>query len=151
MRSSTALTWPKIEATFENGYDGPDIYVVFSGGENGDSLIHENGYSLEDCKRFFDGGDEFFLDKGDALQFLKEIKSRWEKEFSMKYGGELELDYLDGNYYVCAFHNEPKVIDTVQYDSWLEPIKEVECLGDRFGNSEEIEAACIQLGIPYCH
>ena len=77
------------------------------------------------------------------LEKLKNIKARWESELSTIYGGELEVNYLDGNYYACAFHNEPKD----EYDSWIEEIKEFECLG----NDESIETECCKLDIPVCH
>lgn len=81
------------------------------------------------------------------LQKLREIKRRWEDELSAKYGGELEVDYINGTYFVCAFHPEPKAIESVQYDNWIEKVKEFECLG----NSKEIESYCSQLGIQVCH
>ena len=73
---------------------------------------------------------------------LEELKARWENELSTIYGGELEVDYLEGDYYACAFHNEPKN----GCDYWIEEIKEVPCLG----NDESIEAECRKLGIPVC-
>lgn len=76
------------------------------------------------------------------LEKLKEIKTRWENELSIIYGGELEVDYLEGNYHVCVFHDEPKN----GCDSWIEEIKEVACLG----NDESIETECRKLGIPVC-
>lgn len=77
------------------------------------------------------------------LEKLKEIKTRWESELSVIYGGELEINFLDGNYYACAFHNEPKN----GCDSWIEKIKEFDCLG----NDESIECECHKSGIPVCH
>ena len=76
------------------------------------------------------------------LEKLKEIKNRWENELSSIYGGELEIDYLDGQYYACAFHNEPKG----EYDSWVEQIKEFDCLG----NDKSIETECKKLEISVC-
>lgn len=76
------------------------------------------------------------------LEKLKEIKARWENELSAIYGGELEVNYLDGNYYVCSFHNKPKD----EYDSWIEELREFDCLG----NDESIEAECHKLDIPVC-
>ena len=73
---------------------------------------------------------------------LKEIKNRWENELSAIYGGELEVDYMDGTYYACAFHDEPKN----GCDSWVEQIKEFDCLG----KDEMIEAECRKLGISVC-
>ena len=49
------------------------------------------------------------------LEKLKEVKARWENELSTIYGGELEVDYLDGNYFACVFHNESKG----EYDAWM--------------------------------
>lgn len=77
------------------------------------------------------------------LEKLKEIITRWESELSAIYGGELEIDFLDGNYYACAFHNEPKG----KCDSWIEKLKEFDCLG----NDENIEMECHKLDIPVCH
>lgn len=76
------------------------------------------------------------------LEKLKEIKARWENELSAIHGGELEVNYLDGNYYACSFHNEPKD----KCDSWIEELREFECLG----NDESIEMECHKLGIPVC-
>lgn len=76
------------------------------------------------------------------LEKLREIKNRWENELSSIYGGELEIDYLDGQYYACAFHNEAKG----EYDSWVEQIKEFGC----FGNDKSIEVECKKLEIPVC-
>lgn len=76
------------------------------------------------------------------LEKLNQIKARWKSELSTIYGGELEINYLEGNYYACAFHNEPKG----EYDSWIEEIKEFKCLG----NDESIETECRKLGIPVC-
>ena len=73
---------------------------------------------------------------------VKEIKNRWENELSAIYGGELEIDYMDGTYYACAFHNEPKN----GCDSWVEQIKEFDCLG----KDKMIETECRKLGIPVC-
>ena len=73
---------------------------------------------------------------------LKEIKNRWENELSTIYGGELEVDYMDGTYYACAFHNESKG----EYDSSVEQIKEFDCLGE----DKTIEVECRKLGIPVC-
>ena len=73
---------------------------------------------------------------------LKEIKNRWENELSVIYGGELEVDYMDGTYYACAFHNEPKN----GYDSWVEQIKEFDCLG----KDKMIETEYRKLGITVC-
>ena len=53
-----------------------------------------------------------------------------------------DIDYIDDNYYACAFHNEPKE----GYDSWVEPIKEFHCLGE----NESIEMECRKLGIAVC-
>lgn len=76
------------------------------------------------------------------FQILKEMKERWDHELSSIYGGELEIDYIDGKYYACAFHNEPKE----GYDSWIEQIKEFHCLGE----DESIETECRKLGIAVC-
>ena len=76
------------------------------------------------------------------LEKLKEIKEKWESELSTIYGGELEIDYLDGQYYACAFHDESKG----EYDSWVDKIKEISPLG----NNKSIEVACHTLGIPVC-
>ena len=73
---------------------------------------------------------------------LKEIKNRWENELYAIYGGELEVDYMDGTYYACAFHNEPKN----GCDSWVERIKEFDCLGE----DKMIETECRKSGIPVC-
>ena len=74
---------------------------------------------------------------------LKAIKIEWEDTLFALYGGELEINFIDGNYYACAFHTEPKG----EYDSWIEKIKEFDCLG----NDENIERECHKLGIPVCH
>lgn len=76
------------------------------------------------------------------FEILKEIKEKWDKELSSIYGGELEIDCFDGKYYACAFHNEPKG----EYDSWVERIKEYDCLG----KDKLIEAECNKLRIPVC-
>ena len=76
------------------------------------------------------------------LEKLKEIKEKWENELLNIYGGELEINFLDGNYYACVFHNEPKG----ECDSWLERIREFDCLG----NNVIIEEECHKLGIPVC-
>lgn len=73
---------------------------------------------------------------------MLEIKNRWDKELSVIYHGELEVDYIDGLYYACSFHNEPKG----EYDSWIEVIKEFNCLG----GDKSVEAECKKLGIPVC-
>lgn len=78
----------------------------------------------------------------DNVKKLQELKNRWENELSAFYGGEMEIDCFDGKYYACAFHNEPKG----EYDSWIEQIKEFDCLGE--DNSIELE--CSKLGIPVC-
>lgn len=74
---------------------------------------------------------------------LKEIKMEWENNLCSIYKAELEVDYIDGAYYACAYHDEPRG----GYDSWLEEIKEFSCLG----NDKSIEIACHKLGIPVCH
>ena len=74
---------------------------------------------------------------------LKAIKKEWEDTLFSVYGGELEINFIDGDYYACAFHNKPKD----NYDSWVEKIREIECLG----NDESIEQECIKLDIPFCH
>ena len=81
------------------------------------------------------------------LEKLKEIKKKWDDELSMKYGGELEINYVDGNYFAYAFHNTPKVINDIEYDSWIERIKEFEALGKMSG----LEEICNELGIAICH
>lgn len=80
---------------------------------------------------------------------LLEIKEAWEHELSARYGGELEIDYFPpdkdddlNGYYACAFHNEPKGV----YDSWVEKIREFECLG----NDKSIIGECHKLNIPVC-
>lgn len=81
---------------------------------------------------------------------LSEIKKKWHEELESAYGGELEVDYFSpdkqdtsvAGYYVCAFHNEPKG----EFDSWVEKIREFECLG----NDKNIEVDCARLGIPVC-
>ena len=78
---------------------------------------------------------------------LKEIKKQWDDKLQEKYGGELEIDYINESYYAYAFHNEPKIVEGFQCDSWLEKIEEIDCIG----NSKEIEQYCIQLGIHVCH
>lgn len=75
-------------------------------------------------------------------KILKEIKEKWEKDLSVIYGGELEVDYLDDGYYACSFHNEPKN----GYDSWVEQLKEFNCIG----NDESVETECHKLGIQVC-
>lgn len=82
-------------------------------------------------------------DRDDKIfKTLTDFKNKWENELSAIYGGELEIDYLDGQYYACAFHNEPKD----GCDSWLERINEFDCLG----NNVTAEYACRKLGIPVC-
>lgn len=76
------------------------------------------------------------------LEQLKEIKTKWESELSAIYGGELEIDYLEGRYYACAFHDEPKG----DCDSWIERIEELDFLGE----DVSIEKECSKLGIPIC-
>lgn len=78
---------------------------------------------------------------------IMNIVNNWDRELSKKYGGELEIDYEDGKYYACAFHDEAKIIDGKEYDSWIEKIKEIDCLGSSF----EIEDMCSQHSIPVCH
>lgn len=79
-----------------------------------------------------------------VTNIIKSMMQKWE-ELSPKYGGELEVDYEDGKYYACAFHNEP--CGNPEYDSWVERIKEIDCLG----SSPEIERICNQFKIPVCH
>ena len=78
---------------------------------------------------------------------IKNIIQKWNTELSKKYGGELEIDYENGKYYACAFHNESKIVDGREYDSWVEKIKEFDCLG----SSLKIEPICNQLNVPVCH
>ena len=78
---------------------------------------------------------------------IKNIVELWKTQLASVYGGELEVDYREGVYYACAFHNDPKKINDVLHDNWVEPLKEIECLG----TDSAIEYICSKLGIPVCH
>ena len=80
---------------------------------------------------------------------LTKIKEMWENKLSTTYGGKLEVDYFPKSqddelhgYYACAFHDEPKN----GCDSWVERIKEFDCLG----TDKSIPLECHGLGIPVC-
>ena len=75
------------------------------------------------------------------LEKLKEIKDRWNKELRWKYKGDLEIIYMEDQYYACCYHDDAE-IDGMIYD-WVENIIEFEGLGD----SKEIEDLCKQLDI----
>lgn len=78
---------------------------------------------------------------------IRNIVELWKTQLASVYGGGLEVDYREGAYYACAFHNDPKKINDVLYDNWIEPLKEIECLG----TDSAIEHICSELGIPVCH
>lgn len=78
---------------------------------------------------------------------IRNIVELWKTQLASVYGGELEVDYRECAYYACAFHNDPKKINGVLYDNWVEPLKEIECLG----TDSAIEHICSELGIPVCH
>lgn len=77
------------------------------------------------------------------LEKLKEIKDKWNKELKWKYKGDLEIIYIEDQYYAYVYHNDELEIDGVNYDGWLDRIEEFEGLGD----SKEIEELCKQLDI----
>ncbi len=57
MAEDRPLTLKEVKAL----YDITPLYVVFAH-DGTDALIQENGYTLEDCKRFIARGDEIYID-----------------------------------------------------------------------------------------
>ena len=57
MVENRSLTFKEIKAL----YDTTPLYVIFAH-DGTDAMIQDNGYTLEDCKRFLDRGDEIYID-----------------------------------------------------------------------------------------
>ncbi len=57
MAEDRPLTLKEVKAL----YGITPLYVVFAH-DGTDALIQENGYTLEDCKRFIARGDEIYID-----------------------------------------------------------------------------------------
>ena len=57
MAESKPLTFKEIKAL----YNTTPLYVIFAH-DGTDAMIQDNGYTLEDCKRFLARGDEIYID-----------------------------------------------------------------------------------------
>ena len=57
MVENRSLTFKEIKAL----YNTTPLYVIFAH-DGTDAMIQDNGYTLEDCKRFLARGDEIYID-----------------------------------------------------------------------------------------
>lgn len=79
-------------------------------------------------------------------QKIRAVKKKWDEGLNEKYGGELEINLLDGEYCACAFHDEPKEVDGLWYDNWIEKLAECEPIGT-IKDMESVGWACRTLNI----